>query len=61
MQVSIVPMVTVNIRETQSKDSDEAEQAAVSIVPRRAVSQEKLVSVVLEVGLKSLDPSSAPV
>lgn len=62
LQVSIVPLVTVNISELLSRDSDDHEQAAVTIKPRHPVSQEKLVSVVLEYTLKkpSLE-SSHPV
>lgn len=44
--------MTVNISELLSRDSDDHEQAAVTIKPRHPVSQEKLVSVVLEYTLK---------
>lgn len=54
-------MVTVNIQEMLSKDSDDQEQATVSIKPRHPVSQEKLVSVVLDVGLKKPTPDASPV
>ncbi len=52
VQVSIVPLLTVNIQELLSHDSDEQEHAAVTIKPRHPVSQEKLVSLVLEYTLE---------
>ena len=49
-QVSIVPLVTVDIQELVPHDSGEdAEQAAVFIKPRRPASAQQLVSLVLEV------------
>ena len=49
-QVSIVPLVTVDIQELVPRDSGEdAEQAAVFIKPRRPASSQQLVSLVLEV------------
>lgn len=59
LQVSIVPLVTVNISELLSRDSDDHEQAAVTIKPRTPVSQEKLVSVVFEYTLKKPSLESA--
>lgn len=49
LQVSIVPLVCVDIKELESKDSGEDESAAVYIRPRRPALSTKLVSVVLEV------------
>ena len=60
-QVTIVPLVTVNIQEMLSHDSDEQEQAAVSIRPRHPVTQEKLVSLVLDFTLQKPMIDASPV